>query len=823
MPALLDLRRTVAALVAVALAAALMAFAFTLSASFTTLLTSNARASLGGADAVVIAGRNQPLSEQDVQALSALPEVQEVRPYREGHLWIDRPGRDYDEHAFVLDLPSLTGGTRLTAGHLPEAEGQIAVSTELAQQQDVGVGSTLALTTGASDGGPVSSATVVGIIEPGPEVSRRDPHNAFIFADAQERAALGVPDQFAVLYLTAADGTGGAQLVDAVTAAMAGTQPEAIVQSAQETIEQRTANSGAVPSTTLIMLQILGPVCAMVSAIVIATTFTTLVAKQTRTVGLLRCLGASRRQVRLAVLRAGLLTALAGSALGSAVGALMAVALIRTGSIDALPPQYLTISWASFALTILLSVLVTLVAVLRPAHQATRISPLIALTGQVAAAAALGRRRWAGAAAGLALAGLGIAAIWAGAGWRVLEMTALGAAVLVLGILLTLPGLVVGAARMVERLGGGARRPVLQLACRNLARQPGRAAATTASLLVSVAVAATMATGLSSLNASMEGYLASGAPVDIRVSAISPEQDTTALTEQIEGIDGVEASILVPTPSLQLASEVRDDEITVSAIDEAAIAPIIRSRQGLEGLDDNTLIVGGIHMLPEGTEVTLSGPAGTRTLRVHVEEGGYGPVITADTAQALIGGEPVTTSLWARTTGDGSNTTAASAVREELRGSGLLVDTSDQGRQYFTEQVKQTALVISAILALTLLITLSSLANTAEVSVVERTREVGVLRATGTDRGTIRRLFLTESVLMALLGGVIGTFVGIGVGIAGMSALIGDENSPGVQVAVPWLILAGVVLVSGAVGAAACLRPSGRAAAVAPVSALATD
>ena len=288
-----------------------------------------------------------------------------------------------------------------------------------------------------------------------------------------------------------------------------------------------------------------------------------------------------------------------------------------------------------------------------------------------------------------------------------------------LGILLTLPGLVVGAARMIERLGGGARRPVLQLACRNLARNPGRAAATTAALLVSVAVAATMATGLSSLNASMESYLAASSPIDIRVLEIAPDRDTAALTRQIENVDGVESTILVPTPELHLDVQDRSEEITVSAIDDAAIAPIIRSRHGLEGLDDDTLVVGGIYMLPEGSEVTLSGPAGTRTLRVHVEEGGYGPVITADTAQALIGGEPVTTSLWARITGDGSNSAAASAVREELRGSGLLVDTSDQGRQYFTEQVRRTALVISAILALSLLITLSGLANTAEVSVVE--------------------------------------------------------------------------------------------------------
>ena len=822
MPTILDLRRTVAALVAVALAAALMAFAFIVSDSFATMLTANARASVGGADAVVIAGRNHALSDQEVRDLSTLPEVQAVHPYREGHIYIDRPGSANDEHAFVLDIPSLTGETRLASGHLPQADGEIAISASLAQHQDLEVGSTVSLSTDA-EGGTHSSATVVGIIKPGAEVSRKDPREAFIFASSQEQTALGLPDQYAVLYLTAAGGTSGSQLIDAASAAMASTQPEAIVQSAQESIEQRTTDGNRVDSAALILLKVLGPVCAVVSAIVIATTFTTLVAKQTRMIGLLRCVGASRRQVRLAVLRAGLVTGLAGSVLGSALGALMAVIVIRAHVIDALGPQYLTVSWTPFALTILLSVLVTLVAVLRPAHQATRISPLIALTGQVAGTAALGRRRWAGAVVGLALAGLGIAATWAGAGWRVLEMTALGAAVLVLGILLALPGLVVGAARMIERLGGGARRPVLQLACRNLARNPGRAAATTAALLVSVAVAATMATGLSSLNASMESYLAASSPIDIRVLEIAPDRDTAALTRQIENVDGVESTILVPTPELHLDVQDRSEEITVSAIDDDAIAPIIRSRHGLEGLDDDTLVVGGIYMLPEGSEVTLSGPAGTRTLRVHVEEGGYGPVITADTAQALIGGEPVTTSLWARTTGDGSNSAAASAVREELRGSGLLVDTSDQGRQYFTEQVRRTALVISAILTLSLLITLSGLGNTAEVSVVERTREVGVLRATGAGRGTIRRLFLTESVLMALLGGAIGTFVGIGVGIAGISALIGDESGPGVQVAVPWLILAGTVLISGAVGAAACLRPSGRAAAVAPVSALATD
>ena len=825
MPALLDLRRTVAAVVAVALAAALMAFAFVVSASFTTAITSSARASVGGADAVVIAGRGPGLSGQDVQDLASLPQVQQVRPYREGHLWVDRPGEAYDEHTFVLDVPPLTGDTRLTAGRLPDADGEIAISSSLAGQQDIEVGSTLALRYGAQGDAQSrrSTATVVGIIDPGPQVSRRDSHNNFVFATPQEQAALGLSDEFAVLYLTAAPGTGSSQLVEAAATAMEERQPEAVVQSAQETIEQRAVSNNSLTSATLTLLQVLGPVCAVVSAIVIATTFTTLVAKQSRTIGLLRCVGASRRQVRLAVLRAGLLTALSGSALGAAVGAGLAVAAIRAHLIDALDPQHLTVSWSAFVLTILLSVLVTLVAVLRPSHQATRVSPLIALTGQVAGSSALSRRRLVTAVSGLVATVVGIVLTWTGVHGRFIEVTAAGAVVMVLGVLATLPLLVIGASRLIERLGGGARRPVLQLACRNLARNPGRAAGTTAALLVSVAVAATLATGLNSLNASMDGYLAASSPIDIQVLAITPDRDPDALAQQVQNVKGVEAGVIVPTPSLRLTYGSRDEEITVSAIDEAAIAPVIRSRHGLEGLDDDTLIVGGIFSLPEGSEVTLSGPAGTRMLRVHVEEGGYGPVITAATAQALTGGQNAQVSLWARTAGDGSDSTAASAVRDRLRGSGLLVDTSDRGRQFFTEQVSRTALIIGAILALSVLITLSGLANTAEVAVVERTREVGVLRATGTGRATIRRLFLTESVLMALLGGCIGTAVGIGVGAAGVSALLGDDSGARVQVVVPWLILGGIILICGAVGAVACLRPSGRAAAVSPVTALAVD
>ena len=142
--------------------------------------------------------------------------------------------------------------------------------------------------------------------------------------------------------------------------------------------------------------------CAVVAAIVIATTFTTLVARQTRTTGLLRCIGASRRQIMGAVLRTAALTGVAGSVLGAGLGTGAAALLVRSGVVDGLGSQYLTITPASLALAVGTSTLVTLVAALWPARRASRISPLVALTGVVADDRTLSRRRLATAITGAA-------------------------------------------------------------------------------------------------------------------------------------------------------------------------------------------------------------------------------------------------------------------------------------------------------------------------------------------------------------------------------------------------------------------------------------
>ena len=820
MPSLLDARRTAAALVAVALSAALIAFAFIVSDSFTAQLTAAARASVGDADVVVLPQRGEDLPENTAQNIAAASGVAGVRPYIEGMTYLDRPGTAYDEHVFVLDVPTLTSTTRLSAGRLPEAAGEVAVSSLFAQNQNLGVGDAASFIKDPTDDtASPTTATIVGIIEPGAEATRQSPQDSYVFATADERAALGVSETPVVLYVTARDGVSASDLLDSVTRAADGAQ----VYTADDIVTMRAANNSSTTSSTLLLLGVLGPVCAVVAAIVIATTFATLVARQTRTTGLLRCVGASRRQVMGAVLRTAALTGVLGSVLGAGIGAGAGAALIRSGVIDGLGSQYLTITPASLALAVGLSALVTLIAVLRPTRRAARVSPLVALTGVVADDRTLGRRR-------LITAVLGVLLILAGAaltGVAVLigvpEITAVGAVVLTLGILAALPLLVVGASRLIGRLAGAERHPVLQLAARNLERNPGRASATTAALLVSVGVATTMVVGMATVAASMSGYLASSNPVDIIVQSVAPDDDAAALTSRIEQVDGVRTAVLVPELTVRADSSAGSDDLILHAVDEAAVAPIIRSHAGLEGLNDGTLVVGEANELPEGSQVTLTGPAGAVTLSVHVEKSGLGPVITPAVAHRLVGDAPTARALWARTSGDGSDAAPAARVREALRGTGLVVTASVDGRTAFVTLIHRATLITAAVLGLTLLITLSGLANTTDVSVLERTREIGVLRATGTGRAQVRGLFLTEAVLTAVLGGLIGTVLGAVVGIAGVTALMGPAGASSLAPAIPWLEVLGILLASAAVGVLASLRPAGRAAAIAPVAALATD
>ena len=822
MPSLLDARRTAAALIAVALSAALIAFAFIVSDSYTTRMRADARLSIKGADVVVTAvdlhDDGEVLDDNLISQLEAVDGVASVRGEHWDVLRLDLPEqltRAVGATILAQDVPALSEHTTLTAGRLPQADGEVAVNTRLAEQQGLGVGDTIRLTD--HDRTVRTSSTVVGIVSPGADTTL-DPSDVMVYATPKQLAAMGATTAYHCLYVDAKPGVSTGDLVSEVERVVHAVQPGASVVDADTAVAQRAVSSTSGGATMSTMLNLLAPVCALVSAIVITTTFTALVARQTRTTGLLRCIGASRRQIMGAVLRTAALTGLIGSMAGAGLGAVAGTVLIRSGVIEDLGADQLTITPASLAVTIVLGAAVTLIAVLRPARRASRISPLVAITGQTVGVNWTRKRRWA-AVIGLVLILTGGVLLVSGMTGHNLYIVAGGAALIALGILAALPLLIVLIVSITGRVGAKGQYPLLHLAARNLVRNPGRSTATAATLLIGVMIGSTLFVGLFSFSSSFQNILNQASPTDITIFGVTPQTDSAALTSTIRSIDGVQGTVLVPIIDLTQTVNGKTERTDVASIDTATISPIVRSTEGLEDFDDNTLIVGEIYDIPDGAAVTLTGPAGSATLTARVREG-WGAAITPAAAERLNGTAPANAMMWVRAKGEGPTQALESAVRQATRGQDLMVNDSAQGRDAFSDALNQIMLLTCLVMGAALIISLTGLANITDVSVLERTREIGVLRATGADRSQIRRLIITETILLAVIGGTLGIIAGTALGAAGSLAVLGNG---GLEVAIPWLPLAGLLAIALLVGATASLRPARRAAAMMPITALAAD
>ncbi|WP_010614436.1 FtsX-like permease family protein, partial [Actinomyces oris] len=826
MPSLLDLRRTISALVAVAMSAALIAFAFIISDSFRTQTQTSARVSVGDAAVVVQDGRGaksteKALDDSLLNRVSALDGVASVRGAHWDMLGLDLPkqlSHSVGAQIAAQDVPALTKFTTLSRGRLPKTTGEVAIDSMLAEQQGLSVGDTIRLTSKIDDAKAVHSApTVVGIISAGADSRETDTDT--LYATTEQLQAMGARMDYRSLYVKAKPGTDASALLTKVSQTVHSVQPAASVQSRDEAIAQRAqAQTGG--TTIASIINLLAPVCAVVAIIVIATTFSTLVARQTRMVGLMRCIGTTRRQVMLAVLRTGLMTGLVGSVLGAALGTGLGAIAVSSGTFADLKADQLTISPVSLGLTVALGTLVTLIAVLRPARKATRISPLVALTGQVTSTKQAGRRRMWVAVAGVIIAVIGAAIVALGIQASDIYITASGSAVVVVGTVLSLPLLVTAIIGFIGKVSGDTRLPVLQLATRNLARNSGRSAATAATLFVCVLVGSALFVGLSSLNASFDAILGHSSPVDARIFGVTPQTDTAQLTKQVKAVNGVKDVTYVPTLDLTQTVDGESEDISVDVIDTGSIAPIARSTSGLEGLDDKTLIVSGIYNIPDGSTVTLTGATGSVELTARVQEG-WGAVVSPAVAQRLNGDTPTNATVWVRSTGNSMTSDTEHALIAAIRGQEMMVSGSASASEQMSSLITRMALIVCLVLGAALVIALSGLANTTDVSVLERIREIGVLRATGSPRSEIRNLIVTEGVLVATVGGGLGLLVGTALGVSETLAMA--KSAEGMTVHVPYFALIGMFAVTLAVGLAASLRPAGRAASVPPVRALSEE
>lgn len=607
--------------------------------------------------------------------------------------------------------------------------------------------------------------------------------------------------------------------VDADRSALAAAADEP-VRTTDEYVAARVVTLNQGVDVTSLLLLLFAAVAGFVAVLVIANTFTILFAQRTRDLALLRCVGATRRQVVRSVRAESVAVALVASAVGVLAGACAGygiVATIRattgTGYLGAVE---LSLLWVVSAF--LGGLVVTVGAAWLPTRRVVRVSPLAALRPLVTDV----RSR-----AGAARLGLGLTALVAGAAALAVAVQARSIAPLLLGgmtsfvgVLLLGPVLVPALVTIVARLLGGTG-PATRLAAANAVRNPRRSAATTASLLVGVTLTAAVLTGLASARGALDVELVKQYPVDVALTSTKGTVPAQALST-VRGTSGVRDAEVVQGMRVDLEGA---GEVTLLAPDAAAarLAPdpaVVRPRgdEVLVPVDVAQTMTDGV---PDELTITLGGRSVRAPVRVVGSEWGPAVVAGPGTVEALDGAlRPQ--AVWARTS-DGTDVDRLNgdlgAVARNLDLD--LASTLDQ-RGYVEKQLDVLTWSVLGLLAISIGIALVGIANTVGLSVLERSREHALLRALGLTRRELRRMLAAEGLLLALVAAVIGVTVGVAYGWVGTLAIVRTAVSD-VSLVTPWGELAAVVVTAAVAGLAACVVPARRAARVTPAEGLVLD
>lgn len=812
------LRTSPATLIAVFFATALVVFTAMIQAGVRGDLERAVRTATGDADVVVTAASDDaalPASLAD--EIRALPGVEAVAEQVAGTAIID------DELRAAIGVQSLHDATliRLTSGRMPTGDNE-AVLVEVP-------GTPTRYLTGAEIavegyGGGTETITIVGTATAEPGATAEPALSTLVCSHHAAQRLLGLEGSTA-LFVHA---SGNVDQVHAeIAEAVAASGHVATVDNGDAFIAANASKYAAGTRTIMLVLRLLTAVALLAALVVIGNNYRLQLARSTREIALLRSIGALRRQVFTAVLTraasAGVLGALGGIVLGAVVGA----AVLQGLPVAASKAGF----WARLVvLGLTAGVIPSVLAALWPARLATRVAPVEALrraepAGGAGGAAGTGGRthRRARVRSGAAIALLvgGIVVTVAGAFAASIVLVVLGVLASCAGLLLAAAPMFTGVALALGRLVDARAGSHPDLAREQLRRNPGRSGATAVAVWIGTTLMAALLTGSATAQATLGEVFQSAAPMDITVTPSGDVDNLDELSEQISRLPGVDASAAVADVMLDAsfsASPGSDGPMTVAAWNPQ-LNTVLRTDAEIPEPAPGTII------LPPTPETTAgSGPV-TVTLRQSGAE--------HDFAVTVIEGAPLmgvvhpseferfneaSLSVWVKLK-PGAHPLEEMDAIAQLPGVAALSSPAVQRLEADAELAKFVALGL-AFLGVALLIAVVGLSNTVALSVTERTREIGLLRALGALRRQITGMVLTETLLLATSAGFIGVAFGVLFGIAGAHALLGGEQLY-VVTAVPWLSLA--ALLAGLLAAAtlAALVPARRAAAIPPVAALA--
>ncbi len=816
-------RRYVATGLAIVLGVAFVAATLVLASTLTTSVRDRITGDVGRHDVVVASPLDGPANSVPASvlpAVRALPGVARVEGTSLGFVSVGGAASDFTTALTWHPVP----GLRVTAGAPPEDGSQALVSTSLAERADLAVGSPLEL---RDANGTSVAVRVSGVV---------DTSGSGEWAD--QRLVLGTPaalarwtgsDALDSLAVTAASGVDPRALSQQVATAVARAVPE--VTGERPTVRTGPEQADAVAARALKGTDVLtgfllgfAAVAVFVSALVIGNTFAILLAQRLQQLALVRCVGATRRQVLGAVVGESAAVGAAFSVVGLTLGVGLAAIVSRVATTlrSPLPLDSLSVSLTSVVVPLATGTLVTVLAALLPGVRATRVSPLTALRPEPPASArtraGLVRRV---VAALTALAGAG--ALVMGAVQGQIGVALAGGVVSAVGVLL---GAVVLVPALVRLLGAVARRlggiPG-DLAVENAIRNPSRAAATGSALLVGVTLITMMSVAALSAQQGVTDHLTARFAVDAEVSA-APGALTPQVADRVNRTDGVAGVVTLTSARTRVGALDAGAEQLVTGVPTEQVGRVLRSREltSFARVEPGTLVVATAVAadlgVTEGGRTSLAGVP----MRVHLEQDAPYSVLAATTDLDRAGLRQQPSSLLLRLRDGADPGPVLDRLARSLAGvDQVRVDGAAPQRAELEGIVSVVLAVVTGLLAVAVLIALLGVGNTLSLSVLERGRELALLRALGLTRGQLRASIAVEAALLALVGALAGVVLGIAYGYAGARALVGGLTT--VPLVVPWPRLLLVLALALVAAVVAAWLPSRRAARVAPAAGLAID
>ncbi|MGW7024844.1 ABC transporter permease [Streptomyces decoyicus] len=801
--------------------------------------------------------RTTALDAALARKIRALPGVASVRPTVNGEATLaaknGRPvNADNNSQNLATNYLRDKGGKDshfpLKEGRGPAAEGELALDAKTAEKAGYRIGDTVRFATD----GPALTKKLVGIVTTDdPQVTAGGTLTLFDTETAQK--LFRHPGQFDEIAVAAQDGTAERALTDQVRALLPGKGVRATsgADLASEQSAQIAENTQSLTKTLLVFAGI----ALFVGVFLIANTFTMLIAQRSREIALMRAVGASRRQVVRSVLieaaLLGLVASAAGFALGLGIATVLRPLLNTTGA--GLPDGPLVITPAAPLSSLAVGVVVTVLAAWLPSRKAAKIAPVAVLSSvdQAPPARALVVRN----VLGTLLTAAGVLVMFYVSTLTTSTEPHLMTAML--GGVLTLLGVIVLAPLLSRPLISVAGRATTRwfgvsgkLAKENALRNPRRTAATASALMIGLALITGLTVGGHSAQRAMDREATQGLAADYKVTNSTARGLDADAAGKVARVPGVAAA--APVTSAGLDTRGRYAVITGTdpkAFGEAAqldfqAGTLDDIGPGRIAVSDEFAEQAGLHVggtidaelgsgTDSGTDIGTdtgtdsgtnpgidAGKTGTDAGKARKKlsvVGIYTKTRAADDALGTLSDVlPYSTSsqelenvLVKAETGQAPG--LERKIRAALGDSPLLkVRSQDQLVKENNGPFATVLNMMYGLLGMAVIIAILGVVNTLAMSVFERTREIGMLRAIGLDRSGVRQMVRLESVVISLFGAVLGTGTGIFLAWAGGSLM--TTSMPLYETVLPWGSLGVFLVLALVIGVLAAIWPARRAA-----------